>query len=106
MSRKVSSAFESNRSSASFAARIDLSIMPVKIASNLSPAASRLSRVASRLVSAETLGVSDAIWEAAVSTITARSGRSEEHTSELQSLMRISDAVFCLKKKQKQIVKM
>src|SRR3546814_8129770 len=26
-------------------------------------------------------------------------GRSEEHTSELQSLMRISSAVFCMKKK-------
>src|SRR3546814_6499221 len=33
-------------------------------------------------------------------TSTAASGvRSEEHTSELQSLMRISYAVFCLKKK-------
>src|SRR3546814_4617713 len=30
----------------------------------------------------------------------ARESRSEEHTSELQSLMRISYAVFCLKKKQ------
>src|SRR3546814_10847595 len=29
--------------------------------------------------------------------------RSEEHTSELQSLMRISYAVFCLKKKNKQL---
>src|SRR3546814_5952481 len=29
--------------------------------------------------------------------------RSEEHTSELQSLMRISSAVFCLQKKNKQI---
>src|SRR3546814_8642144 len=29
--------------------------------------------------------------------------RSEEHTSELQSLMRISYAVFCLKKKNSQI---
>src|SRR3546814_5469266 len=29
----------------------------------------------------------------------SRLGRSEEHTSELQSLMRISYAVFCLKKK-------
>src|SRR3546814_1820132 len=29
----------------------------------------------------------------------ARRARSEEHTSELQSLMRISYAVFCLKKK-------
>src|SRR3546814_3287117 len=31
--------------------------------------------------------------------IFGRIGRSEEHTSELQSLMRISYAVFCLKKK-------
>src|SRR3546814_1343797 len=30
-------------------------------------------------------------------------GRSEEHTSELQSLMRISYAVFCLKKKHNKI---
>src|SRR3546814_7641673 len=31
----------------------------------------------------------------------AMTSRSEEHTSELQSLMRISYAVFCLKKKKK-----
>src|SRR3546814_1038365 len=31
--------------------------------------------------------------------VLARGRRSEEHTSELQSLMRISYAVFCLKKK-------
>src|SRR3546814_7456741 len=31
--------------------------------------------------------------------------RSEEHTSELQSLMRISYAVFCLKKKNKPLTK-
>src|SRR3546814_2892063 len=31
--------------------------------------------------------------------INSLEGRSEEHTSELQSLMRISYAVFCLKKK-------
>src|SRR3546814_9767099 len=31
----------------------------------------------------------------------ARRARSEEHTSELQSLMRISYAVFCLKKKKR-----
>src|SRR3546814_8915204 len=36
----------------------------------------------------------------AVSTASpSRASRSEEHTSELQSLMRISYAVFCLKKK-------
>src|SRR3546814_2534064 len=32
-------------------------------------------------------------------TVTTRSLRSEEHTSELQSLMRISYAAFCLQKK-------
>src|SRR3546814_6859215 len=32
----------------------------------------------------------------------SQSTRSEEHTSELQSLMRISYAVFCLKKKKQQ----
>src|SRR3546814_5292981 len=32
-------------------------------------------------------------------------GRSEEHTSELQSLMRISYAVFCLKKKKKNMIR-
>src|SRR3546814_5107384 len=38
----------------------------------------------------------------AVSRLTHRRGkRSEEHTSELQSLMRISSAVFCLEKKNK-----
>src|SRR3546814_3083840 len=37
--------------------------------------------------------------EAAVNAL--RFSRSEEHTSELQSLMRISYAVFCLKKKKK-----
>src|SRR3546814_2801548 len=35
-------------------------------------------------------------------TLVARRLRSEEHTSELQSLMRNSYAVFCLKKKQTQ----
>src|SRR3546814_2280921 len=37
----------------------------------------------------------------ASSSASSRSIRSEEHTSELQSLMRISYAVFCLKKKKK-----
>src|SRR3546814_6455628 len=36
--------------------------------------------------------------DAAITTA-VMDGRSEEHTSELQSLMRISYAVFCLKKK-------
>src|SRR3546814_3049902 len=33
--------------------------------------------------------------------VVGQHGRSEEHTSELQSLMRISYAVFCLKKKKR-----
>src|SRR3546814_1908138 len=36
--------------------------------------------------------------------VLACGGRSEEHTSELQSLMRISYAVFCLKKKKSTIM--
>src|SRR3546814_5524576 len=40
-------------------------------------------------------------WLGQPASITAPQRRSEEHTSELQSLMRISYAVFCLKKKKK-----
>src|SRR3546814_2619587 len=39
--------------------------------------------------------------DASIFILRARGSRSEEHTSELQSLMRISYAVFCLKKKKK-----
>src|SRR3546814_5698863 len=39
-------------------------------------------------------------WRRRYSASSNGAGRSEEHTSELQSLMRISYAVFCLKKKQ------
>src|SRR3546814_9918770 len=38
----------------------------------------------------------------AVTRVRCKFDRSEEHTSELQSLMRISYAVFCLKKQTKQ----
>src|SRR3546814_3349029 len=41
----------------------------------------------------------DAVTPHALRLAAAAAGRSEEHTSELQSLMRISYAVFCLKKK-------
>src|SRR3546814_5582700 len=40
-----------------------------------------------------------ALGEAGFAALTRFIDRSEEHTSELQSLMRISYAVFCLKKK-------
>src|SRR3546814_7958287 len=52
-----------------------------------------LSGIAWRLDHLVDLGV-DAVWLSPVY-------RSEEHKSELQSLMRISYAVFCLKKKQR-----
>src|SRR3546814_5584253 len=39
------------------------------------------------------------IVEFRIANVIGPRGRSEEHTSELQSLMRISYAVFCLKKK-------
>src|SRR3546814_3165794 len=41
---------------------------------------------------------------AAAATVQGTGGRSEEHTSELQSLMRISYAVFCLKKQRLRII--
>src|SRR3546814_5937961 len=42
-----------------------------------------------------------ALQEAGVTVAICSQARSEEHTSELQSLMRISYAVLCLKKKQR-----
>src|SRR3546814_7703567 len=47
-------------------------------------------------ISAVLLSINDHL---AAARPTSVSERSEEHTSELQSLMRISYAVFCLKKK-------
>src|SRR3546814_4357654 len=50
-------------------------------------------KLAHRMEIAAAVRIGDALWRAGA--------RSEEHTSELQSLMRISYAVFCLKKKKK-----
>src|SRR3546814_10553942 len=41
------------------------------------------------------------VWDKTAHRFPSVLPRSEEHTSELQSLMRISYAVFCLKKKKK-----
>src|SRR3546814_10776476 len=41
------------------------------------------------------------VWDRIFAAVSAAYARSEEHTSELQSLMRRSYAVFCLKKKRK-----
>src|SRR3546814_7933587 len=55
--------------------------------------------VVATLVVALVLGQSQAMKTAWLDDVL---NRSEEHTSELQSLMRISYAVFCLKKKKNQ----
>src|SRR3546814_7819461 len=47
----------------------------------------------------QVLGVSRTPIREAMSLLEQEGFRSEEHTSELQSLMRISNADFCLKKK-------
>src|SRR3546814_9159214 len=52
-------------------------------------------KLENRLIRIEKMQIADA----------SVNGRSEEHTSELQSLMRISYAVFCLNKKKKKNIK-
>src|SRR3546814_6221057 len=59
------------------------------------PAAERLANVRPRFLEAESLVY------VAYEHFDVVATRSEEHTSELQSLMRISYAVFCLQKKKK-----
>src|SRR3546814_3848236 len=49
--------------------------------------------------------VSDDLYEVTLRIMCEAKHRSEEHTSELQSLMRISYAVFCLKKKKHRTTK-
>src|SRR3546814_7580347 len=64
-------------------------------------------RLAARPIDAEQRAAHGFAWvattvaalEAVLDWLEAGADRSEEHTSELQSLMRISYAVFCLKKK-------
>src|SRR3546814_4755474 len=53
------------------------------------------------LLGGEALGIGAGAGEGTACRLGALDLRSEEHTSELQSLMRISYAVFCLKKKNK-----
>src|SRR3546814_2665621 len=51
-----------------------------------------------------TPATADSVAGLAADAVIVATGRSEEHTSELQSLMRISYAVFCLKKNKNQKV--
>src|SRR3546814_9266865 len=72
------------------------------VSGSLIPIHSRIS--VARIASAQNIHRQGAIHRIAWPKVGAMTGismntRSEEHTSELQSLMRISYAVFCLKKK-------
>src|SRR3546814_3147587 len=57
---------------------------------------------ATKPIGSRAVGANDAQVAAKLNKHHVHTGRSEEHTSELQSLMRISYAVFCLEKKKKQ----
>src|SRR3546814_1922919 len=109
-------AFPARRSSDLPRAERQLAEVPIALDPRTVPAADATRRAASVLAAAaaaldllveegailsEALGVevSDLPFERLHELADAVVGRSEEHTSELQSLMRISYAVFCLKKK-------
>src|SRR3546814_5941822 len=68
----------------------------------LRPARASFLRRAARPAILKRLNVRASQRAATLASARARRYRSEEHTSELQSLMRISYAVFCLKKKKQQ----
>src|SRR3546814_2275631 len=65
----------------------------------LLPAATQLETVGSVTASNRSLQWREKVFDPLFESKTDHEIRSEEHTSELQSLMRISYAVFCLKKK-------
>src|SRR3546814_4530439 len=72
----------------------------------LSPEIHRFGLLLALIVAAVAIGGSALRHRRAEPFVTAMMGlRSEEHTSELQSLMRISYAVFCLKTKNKKMTK-
>src|SRR3546814_7992889 len=65
----------------------------------IAPAFTPLLMAVLLLVARDELGIAALAWGAVLGTAVEAAllgGRSEEHTSELQSLMRISYAVFCL----------
>src|SRR3546814_5314948 len=75
--------------------RIDIGSMPKPISGRMPTSHSTGSRATT---SATSVNRTERVYR--YSSTRVMTNRSEEHTSELQSLMRISYAVFCLKKKQ------
>src|SRR3546814_1568765 len=82
--------------------KLSLLIYSVSARSTNCRIASALDNTGRRLVRQSSILASHSgearIWNGCVFISVMRDLRSEEHTSELQSLMRISYAVFCLKK--------
>src|SRR3546814_1734453 len=70
---------------------------PFKLVSDYEPSGDQPAAIA-ELVEATRAGESDQVLLGVTGSGTTFTMRSEEHTSELKSLMRISYAVFCLKK--------
>src|SRR3546814_5781977 len=66
------------------------------------PSTSLESASATILISPRVSRIAPARGTSSIGMVAHQQRRSEEHTSELQSLMRISYAVFCLKKKTKE----
>src|SRR3546814_4468325 len=75
------------RSAAEAVQRQEIAVGAIESADRVIPTASELESIAAEIAEQQVV-------------------RSEEHTSELQSLMRISYAVFCLKKKKKQKIEL
>src|SRR3546814_15237012 len=75
--------------------RSRLAAAPEKMLSLVIDSTTGVTEAEARRLAGE-LGLTGAAADQAIAVMR---GRSEEHTSELQSLMRISYAVFCLKKK-------
>src|SRR3546814_13350140 len=78
------------------------SSMPMCTAIIRGPACWRVQQIGG--ATGDVLGAAEQAAEVAalLAVVSYLAARSEEHTSELQSLMRISYAVFCLKKKIKE----
>src|SRR3546814_7992537 len=73
--------------------------LPMGERSNMAKASSRMTEAELMEVHRHNLGITMIVDPTRIDDLALHIQRSEEHTSELQSLMRISYAVFCLKKK-------
>src|SRR3546814_2839330 len=87
-----------NYSLREYARNILRTLQEVCIAENL-PQPNVISESGRALTAHHAVLIADVIDRDEVPVQTVETPRSEEHTSELQSLMRISYAVFCLQKK-------